>query len=93
MIIIKSPAAVDTVLLFSTIRPTDTPKLGAGPNLKWCNFKNHINATKNLGGFNMNAIIPMRRMVIISTLSFHEVVKYCNALEGKSLMMMFFVTK
>ena len=36
----------------------------------------------------MNAIIPMRRMVNISTLSFHEVVKDCNALEGKSVMMM-----
>ena len=44
----------------------------------------------SLGGFNMNAIIPMRRMVIISTLSFHEVVKDCNALEGKSLMIIFF---
>merc|ERR550534_557173 len=27
------PAAVDAILLFSTIRPTDTPKLRAGANL------------------------------------------------------------
>ena len=64
----KSPAAVDAILLFSTIRPTDTPKLRTGPNLKWCNLKNLTSTKKNIGGFNMNALIPMRRMVIISTL-------------------------